>query len=198
MFLIKKPSEQSIHQFIAGQRNSSFSYDEIGASREPVPSGYTVDHNRIRLGEGASCFAHAREAINRWEMFNIGWVQLCWPDAPIEEGTVVAVLAHHFGFWFLNACRIVYVLDEDGPVRRYGFAYGTLSDHAESGEERFSIEWRKEDDSVWYDLLAFSRPNELLARAGYPVARMLQKRFAKMSKEAMVGYVNSRASSMSG
>jgi len=194
MFLIRKPSEESIRKFIASQRDSDFSYKEIGASREPVPLGYTVDHNRIRLGEGASCFARSVEAIKRWEMFNLGWVKLCWSDARVEKGTVVAVLAHHLGFWSLNACRIVYVIDEDGPIRRFGFAYGTLSDHAESGEERFSVEWRNEDDSVWYDLLAFSRPNKLLARAGYPVARLLQKRFAKMSKEAMSGYVSSRAS----
>jgi alpha-ketoglutarate-dependent taurine dioxygenase len=49
------------------------------------------------------------------------------------------------------------------PVRRFAFAYGTLAEHAESGEERFQVEWR-EDDSVWYDILAFSRPNQLFSR----------------------------------
>jgi uncharacterized protein (UPF0548 family) len=119
-------------------------------------------------------------------MFNIGWVELFWPDAPIENGSVVAVLASHLGFYSLNACRIVNVIDEDGPVRRYGFIYGTLPDHAELGEERFTVEWRKEDESVWYDILAFSRPNQLLSKVGYPIARLLQKRFANDSMAAMI------------
>ena len=31
------------------------------------------------------------------------------------------------GFWWLNACRIVYVVDEAGPITQFGFAYGTLA-----------------------------------------------------------------------
>ena len=48
----------------------------------------------------------------------------------------MAVLARSLGLWWLNACRIVCVIDEDRPVTGFGFAYGTLPDHAESGEER--------------------------------------------------------------
>ena len=79
-----------------------------------------------------------------------------------------------------------YTIDEDGPVKRFGFAYGTLEDHAESGEVRFLVEWHRESDEVWYDLLAFSRPNQFLARVGYPFSRRLQKKFASESKAAMV------------
>lgn len=77
-------------------------------------------------------------------------------------------------------------MDEEGPVKRFGFAYGTLSEHAESGEERFTVEWHEQDDAVWYDILAFSRPQQLLARLGYPFARRLQKRFARDSAAAML------------
>ena len=118
-------------------------------------------------------------------MFQLGWVELFHETAPIEIGSDVAVLVRVFGVWSLNACRIVYVMDEPEPVRRFGFAYGTLPDHAERGEERFSIEWHRADDSVWYDLLAFSRPRHLLSRAGYPFTRRLQKRFARDSLAAM-------------
>ena len=66
--------------------------------------------------------------------------QPCWPDAPITEGTVVGVLGRHFGVWSLNACRIVYVIEEQAsPLRRYGFAFGTLPAHVERGEERFTV-----------------------------------------------------------
>ena len=78
---------------------------------------------------------------------------------PIAPGTNVAVLARVLGIWYLNACRIVYVIDETGPIETYGFAYGTLPDHAEKGEERFSVVWDHADDSVRYEQFAFSRPN---------------------------------------
>ena len=97
----------------------------------------------------------------------------------------MAVIARLFGLWLPNACRIIYVVDEEGPVQRYGFAYGTLPGHAESGEERFTVEWHEADDAVWYDILAFSRPQQLLARLGYPLTRRLQKRFARDSAAAM-------------
>jgi hypothetical protein len=52
----------------------------------------------------------------------------------IQVGQIVAVIARLFNFWLLNACRIVYVVDEAGPIQRYGFAYGTLPEHAESAK----------------------------------------------------------------
>ena len=82
------------------------------------------------------------------------------------------------------------MVEETGTIQRYGFAYGTLADHSECGEERFTVGWHRIDDSVWYDLLAFSRPNHWLARAGYPVSRHLQKRFAEDSKKAMARAVS--------
>jgi uncharacterized protein (UPF0548 family) len=64
-----------------------------------------------------------------------------------------------------------------------------LPGHVESGEERFQVEWDRDDNSVWYDILAFSRPNRLLIRLGYPVVRRLQKRFARDSAQSMLGAV---------
>ena len=68
---------------------------------------------------------------------------------------------------------------------RFGFAYGTLPGHAESGEERFLVEWDRADDAVWYDILAFSRPRHPLARLGYPLTRRTQRRFARDSAAAI-------------
>jgi len=119
-------------------------------------------------------------------MFNMPWIRLCWPNTPIQVGRDVAVLVHHFGFCSLNAARIVYVVDEDGPIARFGFAYGTLIEHAERGEERFTVEWNRSEDQVWYSVLAFSVPNKALAKLGYPLSRMLQKRFGEGSKAAML------------
>ncbi len=119
-------------------------------------------------------------------MFQLGWVEAFPSSAPIAPGTTVAILVRLFGGWSLNAARIVYVIDEPMPLSRFGFAYGTLTDHAERGEERFMVEWPSTDDTVWYDLLAFSRPHHPLARAAYPLSRRLQKRFARDSLNALV------------
>lgn len=185
MFMLSAPSEQFVRQFIAEQRSSSLSYAEVGASAMVQPSSYNVDHNRILLGKGETTWNRAVSAIQRWEMFQTSWIRLYWTTSPICVGTDVAVEVQHFGFHSLNACRIVYVVDEHGSIVRYGFAYGTLTEHAESGEERFTVEWNRATDEVWYDILAFSRPHKLLAKLGYPLARFLQKRFARKSKMAM-------------
>lgn len=184
MMRIRKPSPDEIRAFLDRQRQAPFSYPQVGATNSGPPEGWVTDHNRVRLGTGRAAFEAACAALRRWEMFRLGWVEAHGTEAPLAPGLGVAVLAHLYGTWWLNACRVVYVMDEQGPVRRYGFAYGTLPDHAERGEERFLVEWR-EDDSVWYDLLAFSRPNYWIVKLGYPVVRRLQKRFAAHSLAAM-------------
>lgn len=186
MIVLKKPTRPFIEEYIGRQSQEPFTYSFVGRTQTETdpPPGYVVDHNRIELGTGEAVFQSACRALSQWQMFNIGWVELCWPDAPIKEGMTVGVLISLFGMWWLNATRIVYLIEETTPIRRYGFAYGTLTDHAESGEERFSVEWR-EDDTVWYDLLAFSRPRHPLAKIGRPLVRQFQKRFAADSLLAM-------------
>jgi len=189
MFLIAKPSDRKIGQFISQLRDSQYSYRDVGATASTIPRSYNVDHNRLRLGSGATIWERAIGAIKSWEMFRLGWLQLCWPDTPIRAGGDVAILVRHCGFYSLNGARIVYLVNDDGPTKRFGFAYGTLADHAESGEERFVVEWDQDEDAVYYDLLAFSRPAQLLSRLGFPVSRLLQKRFAADSKAAMAAFV---------
>jgi uncharacterized protein (UPF0548 family) len=179
-----KPDRSAIERFVAAQREEKFSYTEVGASRGQAPSGYTVDHNRIELGRGADAFERAKGAVRRWKMFDMGWVELCWAETAIEVGPCVAVVISHLGFWSVNACRIVYMVEEHGAVERFGFAYGTLAEHGEIGEERFTVEFNREDQTVWYDVYAFSRPGAL-ARLAYPFTRALQRRFARDSKAAM-------------
>jgi uncharacterized protein (UPF0548 family) len=191
MFSLTKPSPRRLDAVLAARRDGVFSYPEVGASRgatrASAPASYMVDHNRAPLGTGSDTFRRAREALSRWTMFDLGWCAIHPRDAPIAEGAAVAAVVRHFGFWSVNVSRVVYLLDEDdGDVRRWGFAYGTTPGHAERGEERFSVEWHRRDDRVWYDLYAFSRPGHPLARLGSPVARMLQRRFARDSMGAMV------------
>lgn len=191
MFLRSNPSEADIHRFLSKCVGDVFSYAEVGATATEAPRGFTVDHNRIKLGQGRSAYERACAAIERWEMFNIGWVKLLPTETPIDVGRNVAILIRHFGFYSLNAARIVYTIDEDGDVERRGFAYGTLTEHGEIGEERFSVQFYRDSEEVWYDLYAFSRPGMLLAKIGYPLGRYLQRAFAADSKLAMLNAVSS-------
>lgn len=199
MWHLHEPSSERIRRLLAEQAGMPFSYPGVGATRDepvPVPPGYDLDHNRARLGEGQAVFDAACAALWRWETFPDPWARIEPVGThgsgagrpPIEEGTVVAMVARALGLWWLSACRVVYTLDEtseSGSVRRrFGFAYGTLPKHVERGEERFSVELR-EDGTVWYDLLAFSTPRYWMARLAYPVARRLQHRFVRDSLERM-------------
>ena len=97
VILLREPSDRRIRRFLDEQRSLPFSYPEAGASRGGAPPGYPVNHHRGRLGTGQEAFARAIEALWRWKMYELGWTMICWPDAPVAEGTVVGVLGRHLG-----------------------------------------------------------------------------------------------------
>lgn len=182
----RKPAVETIRQFLSEQEPLLFTYAPVGTTAETPPAGYDVDRTRIKLGEGEAVFCKAKVALQHWAQFRLGWVEAWSPETPIQTGAVVAVLGRAVGLWWLNCCRIVYVVDETGPVSKFGFAYGTLPGHVEMGEERFLIEWDRTDNCVWYSILAISRPRHVLARLGYLVVRRAQKRFGRDSAAAML------------
>ena len=150
------------------------------------------------MGKGPQAFARAVQALKHWKMYETGWTRLCWPDASISEGTVVGVVGRHFGFRSLNACRIVYVYEDEEPsLQRYGCAVGTLPGHVERGEERFTVEWHEADDAVYYEVFAFSRPAHPLVKATQPLARRIQRRFAVDSLRSMQVAVGSPTAGVS-
>ncbi|MDB5385334.1 MAG: hypothetical protein JWM11_980 [Planctomycetaceae bacterium] len=185
MLSLRKPSAELIRRFLSEQAKLDFTYKAVGATAGIPPDGYLVDHTRIKLGDGRQVYDAAKRALKRWDQFRLGWLEAGPPETPIQTGAVVAILARAIGLWWLNACRIISVVDQDGEISRFGFAYGTLPDHAGTGEERFLVEWNQSDNSVWYDILAFSRPNQLLVRLGYALVRRTQKRFGRESSAAM-------------
>ncbi|WP_165069237.1 DUF1990 family protein [Paludisphaera rhizosphaerae] len=189
-----KPSAETVQKFLEGQANLDFTYNPVGATADPAPpADYGLNHTRQQIGTGREAFERAREALRRWDQFRIGWAEIQPEHAPIREGEVVAIVAHRLGFWWLNACRVVYVIDEDAPgadFARFGFAYGTLPDHVGSGEERFLVDWDAETDAVWYDIEAYSRPHLILTRLGYPYMRWSQRAFGRESAAAMLRSMN--------
>lgn len=186
MLQFRKPASETICRYIEAQSALEFTYADIGATANTPPVGFVVDHTRIELGKGEVAFESARATFQQWQHFDLGWVE-AWPtNTPIRAGETVAVLVRAFGLWWLNAARIVYVVDETTEsMSRFGFAYGTLPGHVEAGEERFLVEWNHENDRVSYDILAFSRPRHILTRLAKWQVRRMQKRFGRDSAAAM-------------
>src|SRR4051812_23188139 len=126
MWYLTPPSEGRLGAVLAGTAAQALSYACVGASDREPPPGFVCDHNRVLLGRGPGAFAVACDILRRWWQFPVEWTRT-WPaDTPIEPGRDLLMVARSFGVWWLNACRIVYVVDEAAPVRRFGFAYGTL------------------------------------------------------------------------
>jgi len=191
MLRFTAPTADELRAFATAAAAQAYGYADVGATRLvgtsgfAAPRGFLFDRCLTRLGSGAELFEAAAAAILAGRMFPTGWVRTALPDRPIAAGDVLAVSARCVGSWWTNAARVVFTVDEaDDAGRRRGFAYGTLQQHAERGEERFVVEHRP-DDTVWYDLSAFSRPRHPLVFASYPLARRLQARFRRDSAEAL-------------
>jgi uncharacterized protein (UPF0548 family) len=203
MYLFRRPTDDFVREYLARQADEPWPYRFVGLTRDwpgdqdlpadcqeysspqtPDPvRGWCVDRRRVLLGQGQATFAAAKRAIAAWKMFPQEMATLYWPAEPPAPGRIVAVRfwVTPLFVWILIPAKVVYVIDEP---RRFGFAYGTLPDHIERGEERFSVEWR-EDDSVWYDLSVIALPGQWLAWIGYYYVRLQQWRFQRLSCAAM-------------
>ena len=202
MLALRKPNAVAISRFLESQREQPFSYAEVGATNGRLPTGYSINHTRRKLGDGLEAFDSACDALRNWHQLRLGWVD-CWPhDAPLQAGEPIAVLGRAFGLWWINACRIVYTIDnrsdqagqplDSAKELQFGYAHGTLPEHIAAGEERFLIEMDS-DQAVWLDILAFSRANTALARLGYPVMKREQRRFGRESAAKLLSITSGSA-----
>ena len=188
MFLARRPSQNEIEEFITRSRNLPLSYKPVGIAKES-PRGFNVDEASGVIGRGEQAFEQAKRALTEWRHLDFGWVELFPRGAAVEAGRVVAVMVHHLGFWSLNGCRVVYTLGDRQTGSTFGFAYGTLTNHAELGEEVFEVSLAPESETVVYRIRAVSKPGAMLARIGYPITRMLQARFRRDSIVALSGAI---------
>jgi len=181
MFLARRPSREAIDHFLRDSLALPVSYGPIGVVNGDAPCR-DLDEAIVTIGRGRADFDRASAALMGWRQFEIGWVETFPCHPPVEVGTVVAVLIRHLGFWSLNGCRVLYTVD---GIDRVGFAYGTLTNHAESGEELFDVILDPESDEVKYRIRGTSKPQAALASIGQPIVRVLQARFRRDSAMAM-------------
>lgn len=149
---------------------ADLTYAPVGMTREPEPpAGFPALEQVAVVGSGDQAFGRLAEAVLRWELQRAAGVFVAAtadvrPGATVVNGTGAGPLL------LLAPCRVVYGVDEPG-VR--GFAYGTLSDHPVSGEERFTVEL-SDAGQVRLRIRSYSRPLGL-ARVSPPVSRALQR-----------------------
>lgn len=190
------PNQVTLDQFLSNMQQTPFSYEEIGSTRIDKHSGitkaqtpkinetlkgYTIDYNHAYIGEGEKVWEQAILALKHWKHFPPSFTKIYCTATSIKKGTIVAVMIKILGVWWRNSAKIVYVIDEPN---RFGFAYGTLLEHAEQGEEAFWIE-KDFDGKISYHLRAFSKPKFWAARLAYPLTRHYQRKFAMESLQTM-------------
>ena len=164
----------------------SLSYAPIGIARARSVAGFRIDEATVVVGHGDADFARAVDALTAWKHMRLGWLEVIPREPSIDVGTTVLVMVRHVGMWSLNGCRVVYSVEEStGVYTSFGFAYGTLTEHAERGEEIFEVRFDRRSGDVVYRIRAASQPRALLAKFGSPLARHLQERFRRDSCEAM-------------
>jgi len=184
MFLAQRPSPTVIERFLRDSQELPLSYSPIGIVNGKT-SRHSLDEHVVAIGRGKRDFDRARDALLARKQFDLGWVATFPRHAPVDVGTVVVVLIRHLGFWSLNGCRVVYQVGRPDDEARFGFAHGTLTNHAEAGEELFEVLLDPENDEVLYRIRATSWPRATLARVGNPIVRLLQARFRRDSSAAM-------------
>ncbi len=183
----RRPSAGDLRALVDAGKSESLTYEPVGLTRSrDAPDGYRRDQWTCQLGRGEPVFERAAEALKAWRVQKDSGL-IVMADGPPTVGMVVAIAAPlPIGFVEV-VCRVVDVVDEPD---RCSFAYGTLPVHPEQGEESFAVT-RGADDEVSFEIVAVSRPKDLLARACPPIARRMQRsathRYLDAMRAAAVG-----------
>lgn len=187
MISLRMPNADRMSELLRAHAESPFSYPDVGATRGEYPPGYTVVRRAAVLGHGEPAFRAAQQALLGWGPFRMPWMR-AFPQAAPEKGVLVALVVRLAGVWWENICRVIYLRDEPHV---FGFAYGTLQLHAETGEGLFLVELSPDTGEVTYKIQAFARPRHPLARMASPLARATQRRFGTDSIASMQRQVGS-------
>ena len=170
MLTLRRPTPERLTQLVGTQRSKTFTYEPVGATLTGrIPSGYRYEKFVALIGDGPNLFFRAREALEDWRPQRGAGLSVA-ADGPLAGGTTVALAAPLPLGFAIAVCKVVDVVDEPD---RFGFAYGTLPEHPEEGEELFLLE-RDGSGKVVFRIEVFSRPHQTLARLASPAARRLQ------------------------
>jgi uncharacterized protein (UPF0548 family) len=175
-----------MERLVGSLREARPTYSDIGASMVLLqPEGFHHHRYQIVLGRGTEAFHRAVSGLKSWKAHSALGIRVFPQDEEIRIGaTVVVTLGTPF-LALAAPCRIVGLIDER---TRWGFAYGTLPGHPEEGEEAFVVSISP-DETVLFEIAAFSRPGDPLVRLAGPLGRAIQKRGTNGYLRALQHYV---------
>jgi uncharacterized protein (UPF0548 family) len=159
-------------QLVDSLQNAEPTYSDIGATLTGKrPDRFHHDHYEAVLGQGRETFERAVEGLKAWKAHRLPGMGVFPDRQEILTGATVVVTLGTSVIALAIPCRIVSVIDGQ---TRWGFAYGTLPGHPEQGEEAFIVSIGP-DQTVRFEIEAFSRPGDPLVRLSGPIARGVQK-----------------------
>ena len=172
MKFVRPTDPLAMDRLVTSLRGTQLTYTDVGASLAGLqPQGFRHDRYEILLGRGTDTFQRAVGGLRSWKAHAAPGVRVFPHEEVIAAGvTVVVTLGTRF-LALAAPCRIVGVVDEQA---QWGFAYGTLPGHPEEGEEAFVVAISP-DETVHFEIVAFSWPADPLARLSGPFGRGIQK-----------------------
>jgi uncharacterized protein (UPF0548 family) len=161
-----------MNRLVEALQGAQPTYGDLGGTLTGrQPEGFRHDHYKMELGHGHEVFRRAVEGLKAWEAHHVPGVRVFPKGQNVQPGATVAVTLGTPFLALLAPCRIIHVVDEEAS---WGFAYGTLPGHPEQGEEAFVVSMSL-DENVRFEVVAFSRPADLLVRLSGPIGRSIQK-----------------------
>jgi len=128
------------------QRAAGLSIEDVRPASGPAYAGVSFD------AEGNPVAPSRREVEQR---FDAAGTPFAGPGMTLRlRGRVAGMRAD-------AQLRVISVTEDPRCV---GLVLGTVSDSVVSGEELFQIDWREDNDEVWFTVRAFDAPNSVLYR----------------------------------
>ncbi|MGB4137373.1 MAG: DUF1990 family protein [Microbacterium sp.] len=139
------------------QRAAGLALDDVRPASSPGYAGVSFD------AEGNAVAPNRREAEQRYDAEGTPYA------AP---GMTLRVHGRVHGMKADAELRVISVTEEP---RRIGFVLGTVGGSVVSGEEAFDLDWREENDEVWFTVRAFDAPVAMAYRTVPALVRARRK-----------------------
>ena len=197
------PPAEALLTFAASCAAVPFSAHPPGRIDSPPPLWYVNDHEEA-IGQGRAEFVRAGDALRRLDCLQLDWLRAT------VQGDVLAICSRQFGvLWLMNANRLLPKAASDASgTDCVAMCWGTSTRHVReparplacllcsgrplpsrsqvlAGEERLSVRWDRDSDTVLFRVRSYSRPRHAFGLLGYPVVRLQQRRFARDAAQAM-------------
>ena len=184
---VRPADSAAMLRLVEEMRGADPTYEDLGATLlGKRPEGFHHHNDDVTLGSGADVFERAVTGLQGWEAHRIAGVRVFPDGQEISKGATVIVTLGTPLLALAAPCRIVSVIDGQN---RWGFAYGTLPGHPEQGEEAFVVSIAP-DETVRFEIEAFSRPGDILVRLAGPVGRGFQQGGTRNYLSALKRFVN--------